>query len=204
MEIDTADRLSRLSAALYPASTHPSKLPVYGYRPASGQWKPRPAAVLVPIRTGPEPDIILTVRSETLAHHAGQVAFPGGGRSCRGESPAQTAIRETTEEIGIPGSEIRVLGMMDRYDTISAYRMVPVVGLVAPDVEMHPDPAEVSRIFTVPLGIALDRHRYAEHRVRHESRTHRLLALEHPDHLVWGATAAVLHHFACRVAEQGN
>jgi len=46
---------------------------------AGNQSRPnRTAAVLVPVLDKPEPEILLTVRSELLLQHPGQVSFPGG------------------------------------------------------------------------------------------------------------------------------
>jgi 8-oxo-dGTP pyrophosphatase MutT (NUDIX family) len=60
-------------------------------------------------------------------------------------------MRETHEEIGIEASSIRPIGFLDRFDTISDYRVLPVVGLLEPGLSWTPDHTEVEEVFTVPL-----------------------------------------------------
>ncbi len=191
--------LARLTDGLHSLDTPPSSLPVFGYQPGGDDWQPRPAAVLVPIIAGHEPGILLTVRSQELPHHAGQVAFPGGGRSFPGESPVQTALREAREEVGLDGGRIQVIGLLDRFDTISAFRVVPVVALVQPPKEYRLDPSEVSEIFTVPFARIMDADSYQEHQVEFQGRSHSVLSLRECHPLVWGATAAILHLLCQRV-----
>ena len=61
----------------------------------------RTAAVLVPVLDKPEPEILLTVRSELLLQHPGQVSFPGGSVEHTDRSAVSTALREAEEEIGL-------------------------------------------------------------------------------------------------------
>src|ERR1700736_3422826 len=62
----------------------------------------RRAAVLVPlfVRDGAL-WILLTRRTDTLEHHRGQIAFPGGAEEAGDASLLATALRETQEEIGV-------------------------------------------------------------------------------------------------------
>lgn len=184
---------ARLKAALHPLSLSPGQLPAAGYRPPGGREnrRVRDAVVLVPILRESE-QILLTVRSDALPSHAGQVSFPGGTVDPTDESAVQTALRETFEEIAIRPEHIRPLGFLDRQMTITGFCMVPVVGLVEPLDTPQPNPYEVSEIFTIPLIHALDATRYRHHRVTWQGHTHHVATLEHPDHFIWGATAAVL------------
>ena len=87
----------------------------------------RTAAVLVPVLDKPEPEILLTVRSELLPQHPGQVSFPGGAVDRTDRSAVSTALREAEEEIGLDFSQVSPLGFLDRLDTNSDYRVLPVV-----------------------------------------------------------------------------
>src|SRR6218665_3706677 len=48
-----------------------------------------------------ELDVLLTRRSETMRHHPGQIAFPGGGVEAQDDGLAATALREANEETGL-------------------------------------------------------------------------------------------------------
>src|SRR5262249_20367609 len=60
----------------------------------------RPAAVLVPVVDRSEPTVLLTLRTE-LPSHPGQIAFPGGKIEPQDHTPAEAALREAAEEIGL-------------------------------------------------------------------------------------------------------
>lgn len=198
-----ADRLLvSLSERLHPLDTPISRLPVAGYRPGHGVWAPRPAAVLVPVLTYERPEILLTVRSRKLLRHPGQVAFPGGRRETSDESVLATALRETSEETGMAGDAVRPAGYLGRYDTITGFRMTAVVGCIDRKPAFRTNPEEVETLFTIPLDWVLDAARYRTEEVEFRGRTFELLTLEHPDHWIWGATAALLDQLRRRLSEQ--
>src|ERR1700719_5172212 len=85
----------------------------------------KPAAVLIPVIDREEPTVLLTIRTQELANHAGQVAFPGGKIDPDDESPVAAALREAKEEIGLAPSVIEPLGYLDLYLTFSGFRIVP-------------------------------------------------------------------------------
>lgn len=159
----------------------------------------RTAAVLVPVVDKPEPEILLTVRSELLAQHPGQVSFPGGSVDQTDRSAVSTALREAEEEIGLDFSQVSPLGFLDRVDTISDYRVLPVVGLVRSSFIWKPDLREVSEVFTVPLKIAIDHREYSHQKVNHEGKSVVISSLNWQGHKIWGITAAILLNFGSRM-----
>lgn len=189
-------RLERLASGLFDPAQPWSDLPIDGYKPPSASWQPRQAAVLIPIVLEPEPALLLTVRSHALKSHAGQVAFPGGGRDGQEDFPLQTALREAHEEIGIEPEQVRILGMLRCFDTISIYRIVPVVGLVQGALNFVPCPREVRSVFRLPLDLALDLSAYRQHAIRHRQRSYEAWSMRSARWPVWGATAAMLQHLA--------
>lgn len=93
---------------------------------------------------------VLCRRSAGLNSHASQWALPGG-RIEAGETPAQAALRETDEEIGVRLGEDAVLGLLDDYATRSGYVITPVVVWGGADIEMVPDPGEVRAVYRIGL-----------------------------------------------------
>ncbi|RPI68420.1 MAG: CoA pyrophosphatase, partial [Ignavibacteriae bacterium] len=73
----------------------------------------RKSAVLVPllIREGGLPDVMFTLRSDTLRSHSGQISFPGG-RMDEGEDAVTAALREMQEETGVEPESVMVLGAL--------------------------------------------------------------------------------------------
>jgi 8-oxo-dGTP pyrophosphatase MutT (NUDIX family) len=195
---DSTGLASRLARSLPSLDTSIGDLPLGGYRPDDVE-RPRPAAVLVGIVDEPSPSVLLTVRSERLARHAGQVAFPGGGREPDDADVVDTALREAREETGIDSADVRPVGFLGRYDTITGYRMTAVVGVLTRAGDWRPDGVEVERIFTVPLSRVVDDDRYRRDRVRFAGRTFEILTLDHPEFRIWGATAALLHDLGARL-----
>jgi len=163
---------------------------------------PIPAAVLVPVVLGSEPGILLTKRNARLNKHAGQVSFPGG-RIDAGETPEHAALREAHEEVGISPRDVEVLGRLADHITGTGYRITPILGLLRPGLALRPAPAEVESVFDMPLSVLLDPD--APQRQRHESRGNlrEYWVWPHPDHFIWGATAAILVHLAQRLREPG-
>jgi 8-oxo-dGTP pyrophosphatase MutT (NUDIX family) len=114
----------------------------------------RESAVLVPIlvEPGQAERLILIVREPGLRAHAGQIAFPGGKREEADADLATTAIRETSEELGIAPAAIRVLGLLDDVPTPTGFVITPVVARVDGPVALRPAASEVAEAFLVELA----------------------------------------------------
>lgn len=161
----------------------------------------RTAAVLVPILDKPEPEVLLTVRSKLLLKHPGQVSFPGGSVDQSDRSAVSTALREAEEEIGLDFSQVSPLGFLDRLDTVSDYRVLPVVGLIRPSFVWKPDHREVSEVFTIPLKLAVDYDEYSHVEVVRDGRTFEISSLHWQGHRIWGVTAAILLNLGTRMGD---
>ena len=123
----------------------------------SARAVPVRAAVLIPLVRRPDGlTILLTMRTDHLSSHAGQVSFPGGRSEPFDGSPVATALRETEEEVGLARQHVEVLGCLPDYLTGTGYQVTPVVGLVTPPFELRADPSEVAEIFEVPLAFLMD------------------------------------------------
>ncbi len=151
------------------------------------------AAVLVPIvarDTGPT--VLLTVRTQHLRAHAGQVSFPGG-RTDEGDASAiETALREAQEEVGLKSSDVELLGLLDNYQTGTNYLVTPVVAWVAPDIELTLNKNEVAHAFEIPLDFVLNPIHHGIESRSYQGRTRRYYVFRYQEFFVWGATAGML------------
>lgn len=118
----------------------------------------RPASVLVPLcEVRRRVEVVLLQRSERLGAHPGQIAFPGGGRD-PGEGDLACALREAEEEVGLPPTQVEVIGALDPCFTPTGFFILPFVGRVAADPStLVPDPGEVARILRQLLELAVGR-----------------------------------------------
>ncbi|PUA20834.1 CoA pyrophosphatase [Glaciimonas sp. PCH181] len=157
---------------------------------------PVAAAVLIPfIMHATGPTLLFTQRTAHLTDHAGQVSFPGGRTELTDASPIETALREAEEEIGLPRSEVEVIGTLPEYFTGTGYRVTPVAGLIRPPATLRADPNEVAEIFEVPLIFLMNG-------LNHQLRTFDLpdgyrrtfYAMPYERFFIWGATAAMLRN----------
>jgi 8-oxo-dGTP pyrophosphatase MutT (NUDIX family) len=156
-----------------------------------------PAAVLVPlVSRGAELSVLLTERTPHLSAHAGQVAFPGGRIEESDRDPVHAALRETEEEVGLPGDHVSVIGRLDTYITGTGFEITPVVGLVPAPFPVRPDPREVAAVFEVPLAFVLDTANHERHSREFKGRIRTFFVLPYPGHYIWGATAGMLVNLA--------
>jgi 8-oxo-dGTP pyrophosphatase MutT (NUDIX family) len=184
---------ARLTAVV--AAPHDGAV-VYGDEVLQGlDAPPVPAAVLVPVVLGKVPGILLTKRTAHLSKHAGQVSFPGG-RIDAGETPEAAALREADEEVGLVARDVELLGRMDDYVTGTGYRITPVIGLLPPGLTLHPSPNEVESVFELPIDVLLDPQAPRRERGERRGNLREYWVWPHPDHFIWGATAAILVHLA--------
>ena len=158
-----------------------------------------PAAVLVAIVDRSEPTVILTERPETMRNHPGQLSFPGGRIDPGDDGPVAAALREAEEEIGLPPAAVEVIGIADRYRTITGFEVTPVVGVIAPGLPLRPCPGEVAGMFEAPLYYLLDP---AHQRVRTamwRGRERCYYEIEWEGRRIWGATAAMIVNLGRRL-----
>lgn len=173
------------------------------FRLPGREGEPRQAAVLVPIVLHAQPTVLLTQRTAHLSNHAGQVAFPGGRRDPTDRDIEDTALREASEEIGLPREAVEVIGHLPDYTTGTGYRVTPVVGLVQPGVPLQLDPFEVADAFEVPLAWLMDPAEHRRHRVQlSDNATRSFYSMPYrtqrggieKEYFIWGATAAMLRN----------
>ncbi|WP_038616481.1 NUDIX hydrolase [Dyella jiangningensis] len=190
-----------LGGALLPLSSPPSG---EGWNHAQmtellGDAPRRPAAVLVGVREGVQPRVVLTVRTNDLPSHAGQVAFPGGGSDPADADAVATALRESEEEIGLERQLVTPLGFLDRFETISGYNITPVVARIDPGARLYPAPAEVAEVFEVPLSFFLEPSNLRRYTMEFRGHRRDMVEFVHGGHRIWGATAAMVFNLLQRM-----
>jgi len=160
----------------------------------------RPAAVLIPVVDRPEPTVLLTQRTE-LPSHPGQIAFPGGKIEPLDVTPADAALREAEEEIGLSRAVIEPIGYLDLYLTFSGYRILPTVARVRPGYRLVINEAEVADAFEVPLAFLMDVQNHALHSRDWKGVTRKYYAMPFGERYIWGVTAGILHNLYERIYE---
>ncbi len=152
------------------------------------------AAVLVPLFfRGGEYHILFTRRSSQVAHHKGQISFPGGAHSEGDHGLLDTALRESWEEIGLETRDVEILGELDDTPTVSSgFVISPFVAFIPYPYEFKVSDYEIDEIFHVPVSALLH-----EAKVTRESRV--LLgevvtaySYEYEGRVIWGATAWIV------------
>jgi 8-oxo-dGTP pyrophosphatase MutT (NUDIX family) len=156
------------------------------------------AAVLIAITDRKEPGLIITVRRENMRTHAGQIAFPGG-RVDLGEDAVRAALREASEELLLQPSEVDVVGTIEAYRTVTGYRVVPVVGVVPPDLPLEPHEREVAEWFEAPLAFVLDRAKQQRRAALFEGKERHYYEIMWEGRRIWGATAAMIVNLSRRL-----
>ena len=158
--------------------------------PATGG---RASAVLVLLgeeRPG-EPDLLVLQRAATMRNHAGQPAFPGGAADPGDRGPADTALREAREEVGLdPASATVLLELPELYIPVSRFVVTPVLAWWHAPHRVYPcEPAEVAHVARLPIAELVDPANRL--RVRHPSGWIGD-AFQVRGMLVWGFTAGVI------------
>lgn len=169
-----------------------------------GQVPPvlREAAVLVPITERAEPGVFLIHRPSNMRAHPGQIAFPGGKLDA-GETPVEAALREAHEELGIPPDAVRIIGESDVLRTATGYAITPVIGLVHPDIEIQPNPAEVAQWFEAPLDFIFNPANQHQVPMERNGRQFGVWEIVRQEHRIWGVTGALVVNLSRRMGWHG-
>ena len=167
----------------------------------------RDAAVLVPLyRREGSWRVLLCQRSDQVAEHRSEIAFPGGRMEQDDANLVECAVREAWEEVGLKRDVVTVVGSLDPVRTRTGYLVWPTVATVPDSYTFVPSAGEVAALLEVPMAWLL-----SEESLLHE-------AMLQPDgtvvrrrtytfgpHLVYGATAAMLTQLLgfCRSFPEG-
>ncbi|GAB2585824.1 CoA pyrophosphatase [Nitrincola alkalisediminis] len=174
-----------LSDALKQLSTH---------RPWCLRTSGEEAAILVPLTQDEmNPELILTVRAQHLNSHKGEVCFPGGKRDAIDHCLQTTALREAHEEIGLMPEQVKVQMTLSQVVSKHGLQVTPWVGVIPAQVELVPNPAEIARIFRVPIRYFLECPAPITHRFERNGQEWLVPAWRYEGELIWGLTAHVIN-----------
>lgn len=162
-------------------------------RYVSGLKRAAVALVLAEAATGLETSLLLTLRAAGLRAHSNQWA-PPGGRCDPGETPAQAAIRELHEELGLQLTRDDVIGVLDDYPTRSGYLITPVVMWAQDSVQLMPNPDEVASVHRIALSEVARPQAFDFVAIPESDR--RLIRYSHFGHFIHAPTAALIYQFS--------
>jgi 8-oxo-dGTP pyrophosphatase MutT (NUDIX family) len=134
---------------------------------------------------------LFTKRSEALARHRGQIAFPGGGAD-PGEDAWMAALRESEEELGLDRTRVLRLGSLDEREASSGYVVTPCVGAIPWPTDLRPNQAEVAEVFALPLAELANPRLVEEREVRVDGKMRTVLVYHVAGRTIWGLTARIL------------
>jgi 8-oxo-dGTP pyrophosphatase MutT (NUDIX family) len=161
-----------------------------------GTVTPVAAVLVAAVRTPPGGDLsslLLIRRAPHLRANPGEIAFPGGHIDA-GELPEEAALRESEEEIALPGASVRLVGALPpvrRESTRGA--VAPFVGAVDSLPQLSPNPAEVDEVLLVGLDALSDPSAYEEEIwLRGDGGRVTMPFFALGDDLIWGASARIL------------
>ncbi len=172
-------------------------------RSATHPGTPRQASVLLLLYPSQGQLAFALVRRAQNPHdvHSGQIGLPGGSRD-QGETPRQTALRETREELGVAEAGVQLLGDLTcLYIPPSDFEVRPFVGYVDDYPVWCPNEAEVVGVLECRVGWLLDESRKVIEDWEFADRTLQVPWYNVHGYKVWGATAIILSEFEQRIRQ---
>ncbi len=139
-----------------------------------------------------DPEVILTLRSPYLSTHSGEVSFPGGKRDPGDCDVLATAIREAEEEIALRPGQVDIIGSLGQVVSKHRLQVTPWVGVIAPELRLTANPAEIAEIYRVPLSFLLDPTNRRQDRFEFAGKTRFVPAWDWQGEVIWGLTAYIL------------
>ena len=153
----------------------------------------RRAAVLMPFWADSEGvKTLLTVRTERVSSHKGQISFPGGRLDEQDASPEAAALRELFEECGVPAHSVTTLGCLDEAWSIGGYRVVPVVGWLDAAPALALSEAEIARVIVADVARLMHPATLRTQTFERAGRSVTMPAYDYDGDLVWGLTGGLL------------
>ena len=155
--------------------------------------------MLIPLYSnGDSLHVILTKRTDRVEDHKGEISFPGGARDPEDADLVATALRESDEEIGLDARHVEVVGRIDDHITVSQFHVTAYVGALDPRLSPYvwrPHAAEVAAVLEVPIEHLLDPSNLVQDPRAPSGRAGQMQSFRFGEHVIFGATARMLHNF---------
>lgn len=154
------------------------------------------ASILVVIY-GDEPIIVMTEKPTHLKLHSGEISFPGGKFDPTDSDLLETALRETSEEIGLQISKNQVIGQLDPVVTLnSGFTILPFVSVIDEITPLSAN-SEVENILHIPLESFLKT--MADDTDPNHKLIQEMHTFEYQNKIIWGASARILKQIVNRL-----
>jgi 8-oxo-dGTP pyrophosphatase MutT (NUDIX family) len=157
--------------------------------------EPREAAVLMLLYPkASQTHLALIVRNTYPGVHSSQIGFPGGKVEIEDKDLAETALRETHEEVGIPPNKIQIIKPFSKvYIPPSNFLVSPFMGISHEELNFVPDLDEVKSVLEFPLALFLDEKTITKVKMTTSYATDiEVPAFMVEKYVVWGATAMMM------------
>ncbi|MFX0076699.1 MAG: NUDIX hydrolase [Candidatus Hermodarchaeota archaeon] len=147
-------------------------------------------------------DLILIHRSNRGTRHRGEMSFPGGKfEDDKDSSLKDTALREAEEEIGVSRKDIKIIGCLDDFPTMTKYIITPFVAIIDKNQKLTRQESEVQRILKIPIDFFTTKTQFREQAVDVDGNKFPVFYFNYKDlengqtYTVWGATAYMIVTF---------
>jgi 8-oxo-dGTP pyrophosphatase MutT (NUDIX family) len=144
-------------------------------------------------------ELVVIHRSNYGLRHRGEMSFPGGKfESKYDKSLVDTVLRETEEEIGVPRNNIKILGCLHDFPTMSQYIISPFIGYINEDQPLIRDEKEVQAIVKVPIDFFIYKKKFRQETYEVEGNKFPVYFFDYKEkksgkiYTIWGATAYMI------------
>ncbi|MBF0491979.1 MAG: CoA pyrophosphatase [Deltaproteobacteria bacterium] len=153
----------------------------------------RPSAVLVPLFKKDNQDTLLfTKRNQNVAHHKGEICFPGGMMDDTDKDLIHTALREVYEEVGIQPEAVEILGSLDEIVTPTGFHITPFLGIFPYPYSFQVNKDEIDLLLEIPFEIFLDSKKVSYQERTYSGKTIQMPFYQWQGHTIWGATGLIV------------